>query len=546
MLYQDDHSDVKAAVVEVMSERHQDLNEPVVKALEHAIWSSKQGDKLDLQVKEFLENHGNHPKALHLRRKRRAVHRYKRALIPALRPREFQLGPHKRWNKIFGGKWLGAESMINFINQFKLRIGIFGGNFEVNLDNLAYIRAHIIKFKFDVVKGGASFKASASFKNDIPKDLIHAIADAGDNLLKQVDGILNVVIQHVEKFRFKLAKFLPLNIGKFTDFISKLVKFVQNLFKPLKPINIIDAILKFTKKVVDKIKKWKWLIDKIKGIQGTLKKLKFVDNVFRGVLQALNKILNIIQGITLHLPHNLPLRFNIKELLNFDGIKEYFSSIGLKIPKGFKLQFPFSVSIRIPFSMEKFINVVMRLLKFSNSFLDMSSFLDAIRNLKLPRAQFQLGTVDFGLNLKSIDFSKFLKMLTKVGDFFSRFGNVNFDLEKFFKDILPGNILDVTKIFKDLFGRNSTAISSPSNPADVLGTLISNLIDLIDVRLDDIIKIDNITHFFRELGQDVKEFLEGGVKKVNTKYNPLFTKNVTFEHFQLASHILFKKIMFMH
>ena len=29
------------------------------------------------------------------------------------------LGPKKRWDKIFGGKWLGAESMIQFINQTK-------------------------------------------------------------------------------------------------------------------------------------------------------------------------------------------------------------------------------------------------------------------------------------------------------------------------------------------------------------------------------------------------------------------------------------------
>ena len=514
MLYQDEHSDVKASVIEVMTERHQDLHDPMVKALEHAIWSSEMGDTLDSQVKELLENHGKHPKALHLRKKRRAIHRHKRALIPALRPREFELGPKKRWDKIFGGKWLGAESMIQFINQLKLRIGIFGGNFEINLDNLAYIRAHLIKFKFDIVRGRAAFKASASFKNDIPKDLIHAIADAGDDLLKQVDGILNVIVGQIEKFRFKLGKYLPLQISKFLDFVNKLVKFVQNLVKPLKPINVIDAVLKFAKKVIEKIKNWKWLIDKIKSIQVTLGKLTFVDDVFKNVLTALNKILSIIHSVSLHLPHNLPGRFNIKELLKFDGLKQYFSSIGLTLPKGFKLQFPFSISIKIPFSMGKFRGVVMGLLNFANKYLDMSSLLDAIRNLRLPRLPFKAASISFKLNLKTVDFSKFLQILSKLGDFFTRFGNPNFDLERFFKDILPGNLLDVTKIFKDLFGRNSTAISNPSDPVDVLGTLIRNLINLIDFKFGEIIKIDNITNFFKELGPELKQFAEEGVKKV--------------------------------
>ena len=255
---------------------------------------------------------------------------------------------------------------------------------------------------------------------------------------------------------------------------------------------------------------------RIKSIQVTLGKLTFVDDVFKNVLTALNKILSIIHSVSLHLPHNLPGRFNIKELLKFDGLKQYFSSIGLTLPKGFKLQFPFSISIKDSFFDGKVQQELLWwLLNFANKYLDMSSLLDAIRNLRLPRLPFKAASISFKLNLKTVDFSKFLQILSKLGDFFTRLGNPNFDLERFFKDILPGNLLDVTKIFKDLFGRNSTAISSPSDPVDVLGTLIRNLINLIDFKFGEIIKIDNITNFFKELGPELKQFAEEGVKKVS-------------------------------
>lgn len=85
-----------------------------------------------------------------------------------------------------GGKWLGAETNVDFANKLSLRVGLFDGKLEVNLYNSALFQGHVLKYPFDIFQGKATFRAAASFKNDIPKDLIHTVVDAGDELLKAV------------------------------------------------------------------------------------------------------------------------------------------------------------------------------------------------------------------------------------------------------------------------------------------------------------------------------------------------------------------------
>ena len=228
-LYQDEGLDVKAAVVSVFVDRHQNLSDSLVEGLEHAMWYANNGEALDSAIRELLENHGNHSKARYLRQRRSLIHRRKRALIPALRPREFKLGRSRNWDMGLGGEWMGAEAAVQFSNELSLRVGIFGGKIEVNLDNFALIRAHILKYGFEIARGKAAFKASASFKNDFPKDLIHTVADAGDDLLRQFDSITSVVTTQIEKFRKKLAGFIPLRIGELTEFVTSIDQFFTEL-----------------------------------------------------------------------------------------------------------------------------------------------------------------------------------------------------------------------------------------------------------------------------------------------------------------------------
>ena len=560
-LYNDEHTEVKAAVVNIFVERHHNLSDSVVQGLEEALWHAPESETLDSSIIQLLENHGDHPKAVYLRKRRSAIHRHKRALFPFLRPREFALGPSKRWLKTYGGKWLGAESVIQFINQVKLRIGIFGGNFQVNLDNYAHIQAYILKFGFEVVRGKAAFKASASFKNDFPKDLIHAIADAGDDLLKQFDSITSVIAEQINQFISKLAGYLPLYIDKFVDFVNKLVQFVQNLVQPLRPINLIGKVIKFAKDVLSRLKDWKWLTDMIKKIQQSLGRLTAVDDVFKNVIAALDKILDIVGNITKYLPHNLPGNFNIKKLLDIlrsvsvdlqlDKIKEYFNSLGFSVPGGFRLQFPFKFSIRLSFSLETFQQVALKLLRFANRFLDMSSLLDFLQGLRFPRLQlpdmnlrfpsFQGSGFNFGLrfdwrvslkfklNLKSPSFQNFIAIFQRLGDFLEQFKLPGFDLEKFFEEILPGKISDLGALFNKLLGGNSN--SNSTNPADVLQEFLENLINVLDLQYGNVSAIGDITDFFQELGPAMEQFAEKSVQRICGVYKLALNSSQEFREF---------------
>ena len=561
-LYEDEQKDVKATVIEVFSERHQDLNDAMADALEHALWHAEDDDTLDRALEELLENHGTHPKAVHLRKKRNIVKRRKRALIPELRPREFQLGPSKKWQHIFGGKWVGAESTMRLVNQARMRIGIFGGSFEIDLDNSAKIRAHILKFGFNVLEGKAAFHASASFKNDFPKDLIHFVADTGDSLLHKIDSITNVLVSQVEKVKQKLKGIVPLTTNKFMDFVNKVMIFVKDLFAPLKPIKAIGNVMSFLKDVLRRLKKWKWMHGKIKGIQVRLGRLTLIDKLFENVIAALDKILGIVDKISIHLPHKLPADFRIGDLLHrmkgisvdlhMDKISGYFKSLGFSLPGGFHLQLPLKFSVHFTFYMGKFKDVMLRLVDFANNFLDLSSVLDALRSIRLPtlrlpqletrlpaapsRTGFRFGlrfdwrmSIKFDLNLKSPSFQKFLALLEKLGDFLKQFQGANFSLERFFDAILPGKSLDLASQFSGLFIKRVP--STATNPGGILRDFFGNLLLNLDMNLPTVTAINDLVGFFSELGPSMVVFTKANVEKLCNVYKLALNSTRYFEEF---------------
>ena len=542
-LHEDEHNDVKTAVVGVLIERHQDLNVPTVTALEHVLWHAEEGDSLDAALQELLENHGKHPKALHLRKKRSAVRRQKRALIPLLRPREYQLGPSRQWGNTYGGEWLGAETKMQFVNQVKLRVGIFGGSFEVTLDNLANVRAHVQKFGFDIIQGKASFKAAASFKNDFPKDLIHTIADAGDDILRNMDSITTVIVNQIEKTKGRLAGHVPLSSDKFVDFVKKMAEFVKNLFKPLKPIKLISKVIDFVKDVLSRLKHWKWMLDKIKKIQFSLGRLMVVDDLFQKAIATLDLILDIVDRITAKLPLTLPANFRNED---------YFKSLGLKKPGGFHFQLPFKFSIQLTFSLEKYKTVSLRLLNFANNFLDLSSRFDMLKSVRLPKLRlpevesrlsavvswkgFQFGlsfdwkiSLRFDLNLQSPSFQRFLTTLEKLSDFFDQFRAPDFDLEKFFEDILPGNNRDLTTLFQEMFqGRSS---QKTTDPANFFQDFMKKLLSSIDLNLSNVTAISDLADFFSELGPAMVDFADDSVHKLCRVYKLAQNSSHEFKEF---------------
>ena len=544
-LYQDEQNDVKEAVINVFIDRHQNLSDSVVDGLENAMWYAAKGEALDSAIEEFLQNHGKHTKAVHLRKRRSLIHRRKRALFPALRPREFKLGSAKKWGMGVGGEWLGGEAAVQFANQLSLRIGIFGGKFELKLDNFALVRAHILKFAFEIAKGKAAFRASASFKNDFPKDLIHTIADAGDDLLRQFDSIASVVTEQINKFRAKLAGFVPLHISKFTEFVNTINKFLQNFKIPLQAIKGANKVISFSKDVGLRIKRWTSLIERIAKIQQDLFQATGFETLLKKALDTLDMILENIDGISKYLPNNLPKNFSIRKLLQYlrkapasqqtAKIKEYFLTLGSSVPDGFSLRLQFKVSIHFPLSLRKFQEVLSKLQRFSNSFLDMSSLLDSLEGTKLPvlrlpflksRAPafqgsgFNFGlsfnrkiSLKFNLQVNSPDFQQFLAILGRVGDFFSQFTHVNFDLQTFFRTIIPGGNLDLKVHFPELYRVRQTKEKNATSPSDVLQAFLSAITNLLDSRSFNVSSISDISDFFQELSTTVTEFAQQSVQK---------------------------------
>ena len=543
-LYRDDQSDVKTAVLSVFIDRHQNLSDLVVKGLEHAMWYANQGEPLDSAIRVFLQNHGSHSKAEYLRKRRSLISRHKRALIPALRPREFKLGSSKDWGMVVGGEWLGSEAAVRFTNQLSLRVGIFGGKIELNLDNFALLEAHILKHGFEIANGKAAFKASASFKNDFPKDLIHTVADAGDELLRHFDSIASVITKQIDKFRKKLGRFIPLRLGELTQFVNSVDQFLQNLKIPLKALKGFKKVVSYSKELGARVNRWKLLIERSTKIQQKVVNLKRFDVLFKKTLDALDRIIGVIDEVRKYLPNNLPKGFSINKLLQIlwktspdhqkVKIKEYFLRLGSSVPDGFSLQLPLKLSIHFSYSLEKFQGVLSRLQRFSNNVLRVSSLLDPFKDTKLPalklrflncRSQSTFGNrfnfglsfdwricLKFKLQFKSPDFQKFIATMENVGTFLNQFASDNFVLEKFFREILPGGKFDLKTHFPDMaivdYRTNTT--DSP----DVLQTFLSAVATQIDSHLSSMSDISDIIDFFQELGPAVRQFFERSGNKI--------------------------------
>ena len=118
-LKHDEHLTVKSGVIEVFLERRENISDKMREGIEDALWLAKEGDELDSKITEFLDKHGDdsHHTIKQLRKRRAAIQRKKRALIPALRPREFSLGPRREWRKGFGGGRAGSEILIRYLRK---------------------------------------------------------------------------------------------------------------------------------------------------------------------------------------------------------------------------------------------------------------------------------------------------------------------------------------------------------------------------------------------------------------------------------------------
>ena len=555
LLRNDEQVTVKAGVIEVFLERRQNLSDELRDAIEDTLWQSEEGDELDSKITEFLENHDekSHDVIKNLRKRRSIIQRKKRALIPALKPREFSLGVKKQWRKAFGGSQAGAEALMRFANYVKLRIGIFGGSFEVNLDNLALFRAHVIKWSFDIVNGKAAFKMGAGFKNDIPKDIIHTVADTADGFLAKVDAISSIFTEHVQKFLDKLKIYIPFIPDAFLKFISGTIEFLRRTIQATRFGKFFNRITGNLRNAWRASALWSKIKNIVKKLSLGIDKINLSTGSFAEGFNFLKKLVDLFAKLGLRLPRNVPTGFNIKAFLTHIngalpstsyGVENYFKKLGISYPKTFFQMFHFNVTLNFIPALEKFKITTLRLKKFGNSFLEMLSVFRDMFNIDLPGLfvkEFRQGFVktqdfDFGLpydwrnkfNFKIIlsgpDFGRFKNLFRFLLEVFLNLSSPSFEFRQFYAEMLPKMRIK-TKAEKLFVGADN------ANTAKWFQLLITdyyNLINQLDWKLSDISKSAN---FLYRLSRISSDFLENALPNVCKLQDFMVKSAGTFKEF---------------
>ena len=530
ILRNDEHVTVKAGVIEVFIERRQNLTDELRHAFEDALWISEEGDELDTKITEFLENHDekSHYEIKNLRKRRSSILRKKRALIPALKPREFSLGVGKDWKKTFGGGKAGAEAIMQFVNQVKIRIGIFGGSFEVNLDNFALFRAHVLKWSFDIMHGKASFKMRAGFKNDIPKDIIHAVADTGDEILAKVDGISSIFTEHVQRFLDKLRTYLPFSPDDFLTFISQSLKLLSRTTQVTRFGKIFNQIMMHLRNARHASKFWLKINDLVNKLSKNIDNLSTVS--FTETFNFFYKLVDLFSRLRFTLPQNFPVHFDVEKVLIHingpfqsitDAIKDYFRKQGSKFPKHFFERFHFKVILDFIPSLDKFKIVALRLFQFGNSFLKMVSVFRDVSTINIPRLDFPKFNIDdlsnkdfnwrilfnFQIGVSEPEFAKFRKMIPYLTDLFLALGNPHVNFEHFFTEILPDVKIrfEAEKLFMDI------NYSSIPMWLKAMMKYFYSLLSQLDTKLFD---LSNTMTFLDEISKITRGFMRGPLRDV--------------------------------
>ena len=459
VLKREEHVSVKTAVIRVIMERGGNINEELRNAIEDALWKTEEKDEFDLAILQLLENTDDHTsESIKLLRQRRVLihQRKKRAFLPILKPREFILGPKKEWSRKFGGKYASVEAGVKFINQVKLRIGIFGGKFELDLDNAAIFAGNVFSKKFNIIDGKAAFKFAASFKNDIPKDLIHNIVDVIDSSLSKVDALKSIFLQHIENFISKLKNYLPLNVEDFTTFIEQGLDFAKRISLPIRFGNHFRNIANFLHDFLAKSDTWNRISHLVKSMMPKLKNLEFSAKPFMKTKKFLQFLKNAIDLVTKNVPHELPIQFEIRDFLDYISqnsgplskkIDGYFATIDNRVPTNLYNLLHFKDALNFPHVIKNFTKLALRLLKFGNSFLRMDDVL-----LGLSTTQIHQKVFNSSLNLEKQTyfnenhFSNLPSIITAFGNMFETFEDQTVDLEAFFSIYL----VDVKRTFEHL------------------------------------------------------------------------------------------------
>lgn len=420
------------------------------------------------------------------------------------------------------------------MNQVKLQISIFGGKFEVDLDNRALFRAHVLQWSFVVLSGKAAFKMAARFKNDIPKDLIHSIADSADDILSNIDSLTSIFAKHIQNFIDKLKNYLPLDAKAFLQFIERTVEFLRRSLQATRFGKIFTNIAMNIKKALRSNELWTRIATAVKTLLRNLKNLQVSNSSFSEAFKFLTELVDTILKINVDLPRGFPVRFNIKEFLQHisgsfdsvgDAVADYFKKLGVDVPSEFFEMIHFKFSLRFPVSLDEFNTVTTALIDFCNQFLGMLAEFRDISRIELPRPSlpqfaipgesklFHFGLsfdwqVRFNFNVKFSDsgFKELRKFFQYLSEIFDHFDDPNFDLEKFFQNILPSFRKNLISVNPGLY-TNTTNLKIE----EWFQKILQNFQNILVIEDGKLLNFSETGEFLKELLKEIGRFSKRGL-----------------------------------
>ena len=408
------------------------------------------------------------------------------------------------------------------------------------MDNLALLRAHVLFWSFDVIHGKAAFKMSAKFKNDIPKDLIHTIADTADGILASVDSMASIFTKHIQNFIDKLRNYLPLDANGFLKFITKAAEFLKRSVQATRFGQFFSQIGKFLKNALRTNGLWQKIASFVKKLLQNLKNLSLSNGPFAEGYQFLNRLMDVVSITASELPRDFMRNFNIKNFLKhissrFDSIsdaaEDYFKKLGFKVPANFFGMLHFKHTLRFPVSLDVFKTVTVRLINFGNNFLRMLAVFRDMIKIELPRLSFpefglttggsrhfDLGLsfdwrvrFNFNINFSGPDFAKLRNYFRYLGEIFRQLDRPSIDLEIFFRDFLPNLRNELESIDPEL-SRNTTGL----NIAQWFREIIRKFQNILGLQDGNLLDFSNTAKFLEELGKRAVKFSKKALKKVCT------------------------------
>lgn len=178
-----------------------------------------------------------------------AAHSRRRKLLSATLI-DMQIGNSKQWHKVFGGEDMGAYADIDLTNLVQLRIGLFGGLMDININDEAKVVAYAWSWDFDIAHARVAFRAGFSYMSIVPEDLLRAVTFIADNVAAGLEAIGSAYASALLPFGVSLKDLFRVfreYVVPIVDAMDSREEFISTVFSV---VDLGDVVNKFVPKLV--------------------------------------------------------------------------------------------------------------------------------------------------------------------------------------------------------------------------------------------------------------------------------------------------------